>query len=124
MTLAPESVHICIHIFDTRVTVISLGEKRIELFKGFKKIGMMIMRYAMFFVGAYLFDIHAFLGIPTFAENLHRYILENEIRKGFFLNIRICKHDAKTHALVVFLREFKRDLPVLEQIQFAALALR
>src|SRR5688572_3497196 len=111
MTLAPEAMHICIHVFDAGVTVISLGEKLIELCKGFKKIRMMIMWNEMLTARPHLIGI---VFIPAFAEKLHRYIFQNKIGKRCLVAIRIGKHDAKPNPLVVFLREFKRDLPMLE----------
>ena len=83
MALTPEAMHVRIHVFDAGVTVISLGKKRIELFKGFKKIRMMIMWNAMLTVRTHFIGI---VFVPAFAEKLHRHIFQNKIGKRCFFD--------------------------------------
>src|SRR5215208_8417630 len=83
----------------------------------------MVMRNSMLLTSTDFFRIYIFLCSPPFTQVLHGHIFKDEIGERLFFDVRVSKHDAKTNMLVIFLRKFKRDLPMLEHVQPAALTL-
>ncbi len=120
MTLAPEAVHIRVHVLDGGVAIVPLGKERIKLLQSFQKIRMMVMRDTMLFAGAHFNWVYALFYIPAFAKDFHRHVVEYEIGERLLLDIWIGKHDPKGNALVVSLGKLNRNLPVLELIESTA----
>src|SRR5215203_47085 len=85
MTLAPEAMHIGIHIFDTGMTVILFGKQSIELSQRLQKIRIVIMRDAMLALCTHFLGVDTFFRVPSFAEILHWHIFQDKIRKAFFV---------------------------------------
>src|SRR5687768_2311568 len=70
VSFAPKAMHVCVHVFNARMTIVLLGKQHVEFLQSLQKIWVMIMRNAMLFASAHFIRIHTLFHIPALAQVL------------------------------------------------------